>query len=165
MTSSNENTTVTSNVPSTILLKTAKTVASSANKKLMARIFLDEGSLRSYVCTAFANELNLAPATYDILNVHGFVENLLSNTTLFHQMSHLFQDQFVSKSPLSTENSDFLHSYHQKIEFCYGSYYAPPPTMENRPSNATHFLLSPCNARRHTQENQHRLSRRPKSNN
>ena len=72
MTSSNENTTVTSNVPSTILLKTAKTVASSANKKLMARIFLNEGSLRSYVCTAFANELNLAPATYDILTVHGF---------------------------------------------------------------------------------------------
>ena len=60
---SHENTTVTSNVTSTILLKTAKTVASSANKKLMARIFFG---------TAFANELNLAPTTHEFITVHGF---------------------------------------------------------------------------------------------
>ena len=262
-TTSHENTTVTSNVTSTILLKTAKTVASSANKKLMARIFFDEGSQRSYVRTAFANKLNLAPTTYEYLTVHGFggkvtehsygvtdigletpsgienvrvlitdeivqplqqycltdlksyprfrdlplvndykdnsftvdillgadaayrflgnvsqenshpliqeskfgyvlsgplqlnskptcqsephgqdissittsescdnastisFENLMSNTTLFHQTNRLFQDQFVSKSPPSTENSTFLHSYRQKIEFRNGSYYAP----------------------------------------
>ena len=54
-------------------------------------------------------------------------ENLMSNTTLFHRTSRLFQDQFVSKSPLSSENSDFLHSFRQKIEFRNGSYYAPLP--------------------------------------
>ena len=270
-TTSHENTTVTSNVTSTILLKTAKTIASSANKKLMARIFLDEGSQRSYVHTAFANELNLAPTTHDFLTVHGFggkvtehsygvtdigletpsgienvrvlitdeivqplqqycltdlksyprfrdlplandykdnsftvdillgadaayrflgnvsqenshpliqeskfgyvlsgplqlnskptcqsephgqdissittsescdnastisFENLMSNTILFHQTSRLFQDQFVSKSPPSTENSTFLHSYRQKIEFRNGSYYVPLPWKIDHP--------------------------------
>ena len=258
-TTSHENTTVTSNVTSTILLKTAKTVASSANKKFMARIFFDEGSQCSYVRTAFANKLNLAPTTHEFLTVHGFggkvtehsygvtdigletplgienvrvlitdeivqplqqycltdlksyprfrnlplandykdnsftvdillgadaayrflgnvsqenshpliqeskfgyvlsgplqlnskptcqsephgqdissittsescdnastisFENLMSNTTLFHQTNRLFQDQFVSKSPPSTENSTFL---------------LHPPTMENRPSTS-----------------------------
>ena len=71
-TSLNENHAVTSNVTTTILLKTAKAVASSANEKLMARIFFDEGSQCSYVRTEFANELDLTPNTHEFLSVHGF---------------------------------------------------------------------------------------------
>ena len=270
-TSLNENNAMTSNVITTILLKTAKAVASSANKKLMARIFFDEGSQRSYVRTAFANELDLTPNTHEFLSVHGFggkvtehsygvtdigletpsgienvrvlitdeivqplqqycfsdfsshprlrdlplandykdnsftvdilsgadaayrflgnvsqenshpliqeskfgyvlsgplilnskptcesaphgqdisssttsdyydndasisFENLMTNTTLFHQMDRLFQNQFVSQSPPSTEMSDFLHCYRQKIEFRNGSYYAPLPWKIDHP--------------------------------
>ena len=55
-----------------ILLKTAKTVTTSANKKLMARIFFDEGSQRSYVRTACASQLDLAPKKYECLSVYGF---------------------------------------------------------------------------------------------
>jgi len=56
----------------TILLKTAKAVAISANKKLMARIFFDEGSQRSYIRTAFASKSDLAPKKYEFLSVYGF---------------------------------------------------------------------------------------------
>ena len=56
----------------TILLKTAKAVAISADKKRMARIFFDEGSQRSYVRTAFATQLELAPKKYEFLSVYGF---------------------------------------------------------------------------------------------
>ena len=48
-----------------ILLKTAKAVAISANKKLMVRIFFDEGSQRSYVRMAFASQLEVAPKKYE----------------------------------------------------------------------------------------------------
>ena len=61
-------------------------------------------------------------------------ENLMTNTTLFHQMDRLFQDHFGSKSPPNTEMSDFLHSYHQKIKVRDGSYYAPLPWKIDRPS-------------------------------
>ena len=71
-TSLNENNDVTSNVTTTILLKTAKAVASSDNKKLMARILFDEGSQCSYVRIAFANELDLTPNTHKFLSVNGF---------------------------------------------------------------------------------------------
>ena len=37
----------------------------------MARIFFNEGSQRSYVCTTVANELDLAPNTHKFLSVHG----------------------------------------------------------------------------------------------
>ena len=70
--------------------------------------------------------------SYDNASTISF-ENLMSNTTLFHQTSRLFQDQFVSKSPPSTENSTFLHSYRQKIEFRNGSYYAPLPWKIDHP--------------------------------
>ena len=65
----------------------------------------------------------------------------MSNTTLFHQMSRLFQDQFISKSPPSSENSDFLHSYRQKIEFRNGSYYAPLPWKIDHPSLPSNLNL------------------------
>ena len=60
-------------------------------------------------------------------------ENLMTNTTLFHQMDRLFHDQFVSQSPPSTEMNEFLHCYRQKIEFRNDSYYAPLPWKIDHP--------------------------------
>ena len=64
----------------TILLKTAKALAISADKKLMARIFFDEGSQRSYVPTAFATQLDLAPKKYEFLSVYGFGGKVLERS-------------------------------------------------------------------------------------
>eukprot|EP00795_Rhopilema_esculentum_P000542 gene542-biopygen7104 len=64
-----EQTTVASNV---ILLKTAKGVAVSSDKKLAARIFFDEGSQRSYVRSGFASQLGLNPISCELLSVSGF---------------------------------------------------------------------------------------------
>ena len=55
-----------------ILLKTAKTVAISAERKLTARIFFDEGSQRSYTRAAFAPALNISPTSYEIFSVCSF---------------------------------------------------------------------------------------------
>ena len=54
------------------LLKTAIAVASSANKKLVARIFYDKGSQCSNVRTKFASKLDLTPIEDKFLSVHGF---------------------------------------------------------------------------------------------
>ena len=55
-----------------ILLKTAKAVAISDERKLTARIFFDEGSQRSYIRAAFASALNVSPTSYETLSVCSF---------------------------------------------------------------------------------------------
>ena len=56
----------------TILLKTAKAVALSIEKKLTAQIFFDEGSQRCYIRTTFASALNVVPTSYETLSVCSF---------------------------------------------------------------------------------------------
>ena len=56
----------------TILLKTAKVAAVANNTKTHANIFFDEGSQRGYVRKSFANQLGLAPESYEPLSVSGF---------------------------------------------------------------------------------------------
>ena len=74
-----ENETVT-NVANTILLKTAKAVAVSADKKVTARICFDEGSQRSYACTEFASALDLIPTSYEPLSVSRFGGNITEHS-------------------------------------------------------------------------------------
>ena len=67
-----EQTTVASNAANVILLKIAKGVAVSSDKKLAARIFFDEGSQRSYVRSGFAAQLGLNSISCELLSVSGF---------------------------------------------------------------------------------------------
>ena len=55
-----------------ILLKTAKAVVVVNDKTLMANIFFDEGSQRSYIRAGFAEQLGLKPESYERLSVSGF---------------------------------------------------------------------------------------------
>ena len=64
-----------------ILLKTAKAVVVVNDKTLMANIFFDEGSQRSYIRAGFAEQLGLKPESY---NVFPFLvlEGSLPNKTI-----------------------------------------------------------------------------------
>ena len=60
--------------------------------------------------------------------------NLLSNSLLFIQAKHLFQNQFVSEPTPIPQSDEFLYSYQEQIEFHDGSYYAPLPWKTEHPS-------------------------------
>ena len=55
-----------------ILLKTAKAVVVGNDNTLIANIFFDEGSQRSYIRAGFAEQLGLKPESYERLSVSGF---------------------------------------------------------------------------------------------
>ena len=63
-----------------ILLKTAKAAVVVNDKTVIANIFFDEGSQRSYFRAGFANELRLKPESYERLSVSSFGETLRSKT-------------------------------------------------------------------------------------
>ena len=95
-----------------IFLKTAKAVAVSAERKLTARIFFDEGSQRSYIRTAFASDLNAIPTSYETLSVcsfggsvtektYGITQIGLETPTGIENVSLLVTDEIVQ--PLSQQ--------------------------------------------------------------
>ena len=55
-----------------ILLKTAKASVVVNDKTVIANVFFDEGSQRSYIRAGFANKLGLKPESYDLLSVSSF---------------------------------------------------------------------------------------------
>ena len=59
-----------------ILLKTAKAAVVLNDKTVIANIFFDEGSQRSYIRAGFANELGLKPESYELLSVSSFGGNV-----------------------------------------------------------------------------------------
>ena len=55
-----------------ILLKTAKAFVVINDKKILANVFFDEGSQRSYIRAGFAKQFGLKPESYELLSVSSF---------------------------------------------------------------------------------------------
>ena len=55
-----------------ILLKTAKATEVVNDKTVIANVFFDEGSQRSYIRAGFAKQLGLKPESYELLSVSSF---------------------------------------------------------------------------------------------
>ena len=55
-----------------ILLKTAKATVVVNDKTVIANVFFDEGSQRSYIRAGFAKQLGLKPESYELLSVSSF---------------------------------------------------------------------------------------------
>ena len=67
-----------------ILLKTAKGAVVVNDKTVIANIFFEEGSQRSYIRAGFANELGLKPESYELLSVSSFGGNVTSKLFRYH---------------------------------------------------------------------------------
>ena len=124
-----------------ILLKTAKAVAISDERKLTARIFFDEGSQRSYTRAAFASALNFSPTSYETLSVcsfggkvtekiYGVTKTGLKTPNGIEHVSLLVTDEIVK--PMSQRYSSDIKSDPRLYDLHLANDYSDPPRFELR---------------------------------